>query len=143
MSEQSQSDDVTNAAGPVVSEAPGLVVQRDVGERGIVVHVTGEVDMSGAPALAEQLAAAVALAATTTPRLVVIDLGAVDFFGSSGLSAVLACHKAGVESGVVVRIVATTMPVLRAIEVTELQRVLDVDHTLEQALRPVEPDSAR
>ncbi len=101
----------------------------------MVVRIKGDVDSSTVDELTAQLTAALELAATHPAGLVVLDLQAVDFFGSAALNAVLGCHEAGRAAGTAVRLVAAHAHVLRPIQVTELDRVFDIYPTLSQALQ--------
>lgn len=100
-----------------------------------MVLVKGEVDSSTVSQLSERLTAALQLALTHPARLVVIDLQAVTFFGSAALNAVLDCHEAGQDSGTSVRVVADHNQVLRPIQVTELDRILEICPTVPEALQ--------
>jgi len=100
-----------------------------------VVRVEGDVDSSTVDELTAGLAAAHALAATHPARLLIVDLQAVEFFGSAALNAMLACHEEGKEAGTSVRLVANHDQVLRPIQVTELDRVFEIYPTLSAALQ--------
>lgn len=112
-----------------------LAVEHEAHEDAVVVRIKGDVDSSTVDDLTAQLTAALELAAAHPARLVVLDLQAVDFFGSAALNAVLECHEAGNGSGTSVRLVAAHDHVLRPIQVTELDRVFDIYPTLPQALQ--------
>lgn len=56
------------------------------------------------------------------------------------MNAVLDCHHAGASAGTSVRLVADNAQVIRTIEVTNLDQVLDVYPTLTEALRSPDPD---
>ncbi|WP_055400715.1 MULTISPECIES: STAS domain-containing protein [unclassified Mycobacterium] len=112
-----------------------LAVEHEALEDAVVVRVEGGVDSSTVDEVTAHLTAALKLAETHPARLVVVDLQAVDFFGSAALNAVLECHDAGKEAGTSVRLVAAHDQVLRPIEVTELDRILDVYPTLSEALQ--------
>lgn len=112
-----------------------LAVEHEALEDAVVVRVKGGVDSSTVDEVTAQLTAALKLAETHPARLVVVDLQAVDFFGSAALNAMLECHEAGKEAGTAVRLVADHDQVLRPIEVTELDRILDIYPTLPEALR--------
>lgn len=99
------------------------------------MRVEGSVDSSTVDEVAAHLTAALKLAETHPARLVVVDLQAVDFFGSAALNAVLECHDEGKEAGTAVRLVAAHDHVLRPIQVTELDRILDIYPTLSDALQ--------
>lgn len=112
-----------------------LAVEHEAHEDGVVVRVKGDVDSSTVDHLIDHLSSALALASTHAARLVVIDLQSVDFFGSAALNAVLDCHEAGVAGGTAVRLVADHDQVLRPIQVTELDRILDIRPSLSEALQ--------
>lgn len=116
-----------------------LAVENEPHDDAIVVRVKGDVDSSTVGELAAQLTTALGLAATQPARPVVIDLQAVDFFGSAALNAVLDCHEGGKAGGTPVRLVADHDQVLRPIQVTELDRVFDIYPTLSAALQRGQP----
>lgn len=99
------------------------------------MRVKGAVDSSTVAEVTVHLDAALKLAESHPARLVVVDLQAVDFFGSAALNAMLECHDEGKEMGTSVRLVADHDPVLRPIQVTELDRIFDVYPTLPEALQ--------
>jgi anti-anti-sigma factor len=113
-----------------------LAVDHESREEAVLVRVQGDVDSSTVDKLAPHLTAALKLAASHPARLVILDLQPVTFFGSAALNAVLDCHEEGKESGTSVRLVADHDHVLRPIQVTELDRVLDIYPTLSEALYP-------
>ncbi|PXX71351.1 anti-sigma B factor antagonist [Nocardia tenerifensis] len=92
-----------------------------------VLTVGGEIDAASVP----QLRSAIDQALRDQPPLLVVDLSAVRFFGSAGLSVLLVTQEA-VGAGRL-RVVASPQ-VRRPIEVTGLGTVLDVCDDLAQAL---------
>ena len=112
-----------------------LAVDHEARADAVLVHVEGDVDSSTVDKLAPHLTAALKLAATHPARLVIVDLRSVTFFGSAALNAVLECHEEGMATGTSVRLVADHDNVLRPIELTELDRVLEVYPTLSDALQ--------
>lgn len=66
--------------------------------------------------------------------MLVIDLQHVTYFGSAGLNAILDCHKQGLRAGTSVRLVADNDLVVRPIEVTNLDALLELYPTLPDAL---------
>ncbi|BBY06899.1 STAS domain-containing protein [Mycobacterium noviomagense] len=118
-----------------------LTVHREHDDDGIVVRVKGDIDSGTVGDLVTELTTALNLASTHPARLLVVDLQAVTFFGSAGLNAVLNCHDQGAAAGTSVRLVANHAEVVRPIEVTNLDGVLDVYPTLDDALRSPEPDN--
>ncbi|OCB29846.1 anti-anti-sigma factor [Mycobacterium malmoense] len=112
-----------------------LAVEHEALDDAVVVRVKGGVDSSTVGEVTAHLTAALELAGTHPARLVVVDLLAVDFFGSAALNAVLECHDEGKEAGTAVRLVADHDQVLRPIQVTELDRILDIYPTLSDALQ--------
>lgn len=112
-----------------------LEVGRESGEEAVVVLVKGDVDSSTADHLRDQLVAALDVATTHPRRRLVLDLQAVNFFGSAGLNAVLDCHEAGQAAGTAVRLVADHPQVLQPIRVTELDRIFEIYSTVSDALQ--------
>ncbi|HXY63359.1 MAG TPA: STAS domain-containing protein [Mycobacterium sp.] len=112
-----------------------LTVDYEVRPEAVVLQAKGDVDSSTAGDLTARLNAALQQAATQASRLLIIDLQAVTYFGSDGLNAVLDCHRQGLQAGTAVRLVADNGLVVRPIEVTNLDSVLDLYHTLRDALQ--------
>lgn len=111
-----------------------LVVDSEVRPEAVLVHVKGEIDSSTAGKLRSQLEAALQQAGAQPSRLLVVDLQYVTYFGSAGLNAVLDCHKQGLRAGTSVRLVADNDLVVRPIEVTNLDALLELYPTLPDAL---------
>ena len=111
-----------------------LVVDSEVRPEAVLVHAKGEVDSSTAGELSSQLEAALQQAESQESRLLIVDLQGVTYFGSAGLNAVLDCHKQGLQAGTSVRLVADNGLVVRPIEVTNLDSVLELYPTLLDAL---------
>lgn len=112
-----------------------LAVDHEAREDAVLVRVKGDVDSSTVGQLTPHLAAALQVAAKHPARLVIVDLQPVTFFGSAALNAVLDCHEGGRETGTSVRLVADNEQVLRPIQVTELDRVLEIYPTISEALQ--------
>ncbi|WP_375486701.1 STAS domain-containing protein [uncultured Mycobacterium sp.] len=117
-----------------------LAVNHEHDDDGIVVRVKGDIDSGTIGELVTELTTALNLASTHPARLLVVDLQEVNFFGSAGLNAVLNCHDQGAATGTSVRLVANRAEVVRPIEVTNLDRVLDLYPTLADALRSRDTD---
>lgn len=112
-----------------------LAVDHEARDDAVLVRVKGDVDSSTVDQLTPHLRAALQVAAKHPARLVIVDLQPVTFFGSAALNAVLDCHEGGAETGTTVRVVADHDAVLRPIQVTELDRILEVYPTLSDALQ--------
>jgi anti-sigma B factor antagonist len=95
----------------------------------VVLEVSGDVDTTTAPALAQ--AADEALAAA--PPLLVVDLARVEFLASPGLTALLTIHR-NAGPGTTVRIVAAGRATLRPIQLTGLEDSFALFPTREAAL---------
>ena len=111
-----------------------LVVDSEIRPDAVLVHVGGEIDSSTAGELRSQLESALHQAGRQDSRLLIIDLQDVTYFGSAGLNAVLDCHKQGLRAGTSVRLVADNELVVRPIEVTNLDSLLDLYPALPDAL---------
>ncbi|MFD2420744.1 STAS domain-containing protein [Amycolatopsis pigmentata] len=100
----------------------------------VVVTVAGEVDL----ATAAQLESAASRGLEQAGKhLCVIDLTSVGFLGSPGLSALVRAAKQAENRQEPLRIVVdSNRPVIRPIEISGLDQVLSLYHTVEEALRP-------
>ena len=118
-----------------------LQVDYEVRPEAVVLQAKGEIDSSTAGELISQLDAALQQAGAQASRLLIIDLQAVTYFGSAGLNAILDCHRKGQQAGTAVRLAADNGLVVRPIEVTNLDSVLDLYPSLPDALqgRDTEP----
>jgi anti-sigma B factor antagonist len=98
----------------------------------VVLTVTGEIDLNTAPELQDAILAGIAEAGS---GLCVVDLTKVDFLGSAGLAALLeaTAHAQGKPKPLRI-VVDANRPVIRPIEVTGLDQVLALFHTVEEAL---------
>jgi anti-sigma B factor antagonist len=81
-----------------------------------VVHVRGDLDASGAPALRAQLVSTI----ETAPRRVVLDLSRVDFVDSLGLSMLVAAHRRAEEVGIELHLASPSPASRRVLEITRL-----------------------
>lgn len=111
-----------------------LVVDSKVRPDAVLVHAKGEIDSSTAGELRSQLEASLQQAETHESRLLIIDLEGVTYFGSAGLNAILDCHKQGLRVGTAVRLVADNDLVVRPIQVTNLDALLELYPSLPDAL---------
>jgi anti-sigma B factor antagonist len=112
---------------------PGtLLIRTSTLPNGVVLQVTGEVDMDTAPNLASHLTATISEA--VAPHPVVLDLRKVEFFSSNGLSVLLGSHSLCTERNTPLRIVANNRAVVRPIEATNLDEILSLHQTVEEAL---------
>jgi anti-anti-sigma factor len=96
----------------------------------VVLELGGEVDMLAEPLLREALAKCL----HDHPRVLVLDLRAVSFFGSSGLALLLETQQLAGEH-TRLRIVAHGPTALRPLHVTGLDRQFDLYASREDALR--------
>jgi len=88
--------------------------------------LTGEVDCSTAPQLRRALDAAFD-DDDDQPRVVTVDLEAVTFLDSAGLSTLAIAHRTAVGRGVRLRVLVATRAVSRALQVTGLWDLLAVE----------------
>jgi anti-anti-sigma factor len=94
----------------------------------VVLAVRGEIDLATGP----QLRATLTDTLRAEPAGLVVDLSDVAFLGSTGLSALIEVSDALGPTRL--RIVASTSPTLRPIELTGLHQVLAVFRDLDSAL---------
>lgn len=108
-------------------------VEREPRDDVIVVRVSGQVDSSTAPEFGEWLASAFTDAARARVP-VVVDLTAVDFLASVGLSLLVQYHQVGVGQGTPLRVVAPARNPLRALRATMLDQTLHLYPTVPEAV---------
>lgn len=112
--------------------SPLVVSQRKV-DGVVVVEVAGEVDLDTAPALDAALRGALREAGTGG---CIADLTHVTFLSSRGLTTLLNAAQAAEERREPLRIVVdANRPVIRPIEITGLDEVLRLFHTVDEAMR--------
>jgi anti-sigma B factor antagonist len=107
-----------------------LAVHRD-GSR-VVIEVGGEVDMLTSPQLRSLVLEH--LGETTGVDLVVLDLDAVTFLGTSGLAVLIEVREAAHMAGVELRLACTARRVLRPLTIAGLVSLFDIHESQEAAL---------
>lgn len=98
-----------------------LVVTVEPHERATVLVVTGEVDLYTVP----RFTAALDRTVREQPPVVVVDLTGVEFFGSVGLTALLAAEEQAA-GHTEIRVVASTQVTLGPIRLTGIDRLLAI-----------------
>ncbi|MFW3168875.1 STAS domain-containing protein [Geodermatophilus sp. CPCC 206100] len=88
----------------------------------VTVSVAGEVDTFTAPTLRSAVDAEL----ERRPPELVLDLRGVRFLGSAGLALLVQTQKSADSRGIVLRLIATTRPVIRPLEVTGLRAVFTI-----------------
>ncbi len=96
----------------------------------VVVRAQGRLDSDSAPAFKEQIRDV----AQTELDFVVLDLEAVDFIDSSGLSALVSALKAIRQQGGMLNLCKPQPQVLTALRLTLLDRVFPIFPSVEDAL---------
>lgn len=102
-----------------------LAVTTDRVPGGLLLAVTGEVDLHTAPTLRSALDSAVAEAGSHGPD-VVVDLSGVGFMDSTGLGELVGAHKALARGDGRLHLVPGSDRVARLLAITALDEVLEV-----------------
>lgn len=110
-------------------DLPFAVATSRYDEHTVVVSVQGEVDLTTAPGLAEE----VGNGAAAGVRRLILDLTGTTFFDSSAIRALLAGHARLQENGVELRVVCDNGIVSRVLGIVGVDRVVAVHPTIEQA----------
>ncbi len=97
--------------------------------------MTGEIDMATAPRFRQRLLAAISAGAQD----VVIDLSGVDFIDSTGLGVLMGAAKRVRSAEGDIRLVMVGSRLADLIELTRLDRVLDVFDSVSAATEDSEP----
>lgn len=91
------------------------------------MFVTGELDLATAPRLAEVLSAVAA-------PVVVLDLSDCTFLDSAGIRALMGTARALAEAGRGLRVVTRDAGILRLLEITGVDTLVQVHPSLDDAL---------
>jgi anti-sigma B factor antagonist len=97
-----------------------------------VVRLAGEIDLSNASRLQDQLSVLV------EHGHVVVDLSDVTFIDSTGLSAFIVGHRRATAAGTGMHLAGATGTVRRLLELTQLDRHLNHHDALDAALQAAE-----
>lgn len=118
-----------------MKDSPSLIsVTVDIGHpHALVLRVGGEVDISTVAAIRRECDALI-VARRVGQDVLIIDLGAVTFFGSSGLAALVECQHAAQQQALALRVAGTSPAVVRPLQGTGLVRCFDWYPDLDAAL---------
>jgi anti-anti-sigma factor len=95
-----------------------------------IVTVTGEVDMSTVQVVHAELADKL----DRRPAALIIDLGAVSFFGSAGINTLMHAHLNARQSGTEIVLITAQSAVLRPLQLTGVAELFSIQPTLRDAL---------
>ncbi len=107
-----------------------LVRSARLADGGLLISVSGELDLHSVGALQEALEDAIA----TPGETVVVDLGEVELIDSIALGALARASRRVREGGGALGVAASNADVVRAFEITSLDRVIPMATTTEGAL---------
>jgi anti-sigma B factor antagonist len=107
-----------------------LVVQVQDGDGWTVVRASGDLDLTTAPRLREQVVQVV----TSGQPSVILDLEGVDFVDSTGLGVIVGLLKRTRSQGGDLRLVSTRRSLQKVLELTSLDRALPLARTVEEAI---------
>jgi anti-anti-sigma factor len=109
------------------------LVQLETEARGdvVVAHVTGELDLAGAPSTGEAIGEAV----PTSARALVVDFTKLEFIDSSGIAMLFnLVRRLGGRRQQMHVVARSGEPVARVLEIVEFHRAAPVHDTLDEAL---------
>lgn len=122
----------TGTVPPPPAEPVELDIRHRMRDDTFVVEVAGEVDLDTTPQLRTAVVHCVDQAGD---QPCVLDLTAVTFLDSAGLTTLLnATHRAEEHHGLLRIVVDSNRPVIRPIAVTGLDDVLTLYHTIDEAI---------
>jgi anti-sigma B factor antagonist len=112
------------------------LVGLDIEGRGevVIAHVTGELDIAGAPHAGERIAEAV----PTSARGLVVDMSELDFIDSSGVAMLFGLVRRLSSRRQELRVVAPKgKPVARVLEIVEFERAAPICLDVEAAVAEI------
>jgi len=104
------------------TEEQGLSIELHADGPVSVLQLVGELDISSAPALREQL-----LELLTSSGDVVVDLSDVSFMDSSGISVLIVAHKRSIAQGRTITLRNPRGPVAKVLAVTGTDQVFTIE----------------
>ncbi|MBO3751715.1 STAS domain-containing protein [Streptosporangiaceae bacterium NEAU-GS5] len=110
----------------------------DLGDRGTLINVAGELDATNTAALSLYLGEAHPDAA----RTLVLDLTELTFIDSTGLRVLLDLHRGAQAHGGSLHLATSQPHVIRVLEITGVDRRLHTHPTLREALAAVASNAA-
>ncbi|GAB3456596.1 STAS domain-containing protein [Actinophytocola sediminis] len=116
-------------------------IEREIHDFVVLTRIHGEFDLDGLDQVRRAFATALAL--STPPFPMVVDLDGVTFLTSIGLNELIMIDRQARERGIDLRIVATRRQVLRPMQITKLLEVLDVRSSVQDALSTAVPAERR
>lgn len=99
-------------------------------EASTVITLAGDIDLQTAPQLREQLASL-----PSEARIVVVDLGAVEFLDSSGVGALVGAAAAMRAAGGSLRLACPPPRVQKVFRISRLAEVIPIYHDVDEAAR--------
>ncbi|QFZ19186.1 STAS domain-containing protein [Saccharothrix syringae] len=121
---------------------PDLRTRVDVadGGRAVLLHVRGEVDQGAVERLDWAFTEAVGTATRVGARLLLVELGEVEYFASVGMTALLHAQERADRCGVELVVVAPARHLVTTLlAMTGLDTVIRVVHSADDALAEVDP----
>jgi anti-sigma B factor antagonist len=124
---------MTYAQVPTAAEITVLVTERD---GVLVVQVVGDIDTATEGAVRATLLAQL----DRQPAQLVVDLTEVDFFSSAGIQLLVDAAARAKRQDVALVVVTDRRAVLRPLQITSVDRVLDIHGSLPEALAALRGD---
>jgi anti-sigma B factor antagonist len=112
------------------------LVGLEIEEQGevVIAHVTGELDIAGAPHTGERIAEAV----PTSARGLVVDMSTLEFIDSSGVAKLFGLVRRLSSRRQELRVVAPRgRPVARVLEIVEFERAAPIRSDVEAAVAEI------
>ena len=112
------------------------LVGLEIEEQGevVIAHVTGELDIAGAPHTGERIAEAV----PTSARGLVVDMSTLEFIDSSGVAMLFGLVRRLSSRRQELRVVAPRgRPVARVLEIVEFERAAPIRSDVEAAVAEI------
>jgi anti-sigma B factor antagonist len=115
-----------------MDQTPGLIESIERLEEATVLRLAGDVDLNSSPQLRQALRQVV----TRRPKVIVVNLGGVQYMDSSGLATLVEALKRIAEYGGQLRLVRLNPRVAAVFEISQLDKVFDVLADEQEAVHP-------
>jgi anti-sigma B factor antagonist len=112
-----------------------LIAIYEMHQDAVIVSFHGEIDSESADRFVTAVRSGLSAAAIHPGLVLILDLRSVSFLGSSALKQLHTCHAEAADAGVAVRVVSDSDIVIRLMEATRVDEIVELYPSVYNALR--------